>query len=50
MTVPAEDGVAVWKRIDTLQHVLPETAQITARALGLITFAEYEAMVARGEG
>ncbi len=48
--VPLETPFAVWKRIDTLQHVLPETAQITARALGLITFAEYEAMVARGEG
>jgi hypothetical protein len=51
--LPAEDGsvrLALWKRIDLVQDVLPAADQAEAEALGLITAEEYEARVAGGDG
>lgn len=40
-----------WKRIDTIQDALPEREKDVASKLGgSITFAEYEALVRKGEG
>lgn len=50
--LPAEDGSAkltLWKRIDLIQDVISEADRARARAAGLITAEEYEALVARGE-
>ena len=50
--VPAEDGsvkFALWKRIDVIQDVLTETDGAEAESIGLITTAEYEGYVGRGD-
>ncbi len=40
-----------WKRIDTLQDVLPEREKTLAKQLGgTLTFEEYSALVAKGQG
>ncbi len=50
--VPAEDGsvkLALWKRIDVIQDVLTDLDRTEAEAIGLITTAEYEDYVVRGD-
>ena len=50
--VPAEDGTvqfALWKRIDLMQDVLNERDRAQAKAIGLITSAEYQDHVSRGD-
>jgi predicted pyridoxine 5'-phosphate oxidase superfamily flavin-nucleotide-binding protein len=39
-----------WKRIDTLQHVLPQHDQKQAAELGIITAEEYVELVMQGKG
>lgn len=45
-----ETPMACWKRIDMVQDVLTDEERARARRQGLLTQAEYEEMVARGEG
>ncbi|GJD99177.1 pyridoxamine 5'-phosphate oxidase family protein [Methylobacterium isbiliense] len=45
-----ETPLALWKRIDLLQDVLPEDDAARAQAEGMIDLPAYEARVARGEG
>jgi len=50
--LPDEDGeapFALWKRIDAVQEVLPAADRRRAAELGLITAAEYESRLTRGE-
>jgi len=49
--LPNADGsvtLALWKRIDLMQDVLPPAEQAQAQALGLLTIEEYEDAVAKG--
>ena len=50
--MPAEDGsvkLALWKRIDIIQDVLTKNDRAEAESIGLITAAEYEDHVGRGD-
>ena len=50
--LPSEDGsvqLALWKRIDAIQDVLPQADRDAASAAGLITTDEYESRLTRGE-